>query len=175
MVVTVIGGSGSGKSKFAENTAVSVNTGTLIYIAAMMVFDDEGRARIARHRALRDGKGFKTIEKYTSLKTIEGVDGCTVLLECMSNLLANEMFDESGAGENAVEEITEGINLLVRRAENTVVVTNDIFCDGEAYDEQTMKYIENLGKINRYLASVSDEVYEVVCGIPIKLKGEEHD
>ncbi len=172
MVVMIIGSSGSGKSEFAENTAVSLKKGRLIYIAAMMPFGDEGKERIARHRRMRDGKGFETVEKYTGLKDIEGVDGCTVLLECMSNLLANEMFDETGAQERAVDEITEGVDRLIRLAENTVIVTNDIFSDGVTYEERTERYIENLGRLNRHIASAADTVYEVVCGIPIKLKGE---
>ena len=97
MLVVIIGGSGSGKSEFAENMAVKLRKNRLIYAAAMMPFGSEGEARIRRHRKARKDKGFITVEKYTCLKSLEVQEGDTVLLECMSNLLANEMFDKEGA------------------------------------------------------------------------------
>lgn len=173
MFVTVIGGSGSGKSEFAENTAVKLGKSRLVYTAAMKPYGTEGEMRIKRHRELRKDKGFVTVEKYTALKDLLVEKGDTVLIECMSNLLANEMFDEEGAGENSVNEIIEGIDIVSQKSANLIVVTNDIFSDGESYPEETLKYIKNLAEINKYICLKSDAVYEVVCGIPIRLKGEE--
>ena len=173
MFVTVIGGSGSGKSEFAENTAVKLGKSRLIYTAAMKPYGAEGEMRIKRHRELRKDKGFITVEKYTALKDLFVEKGDTVLIECMSNLLANEMFDKEGAGENSVNEIMEGIDIVSQKCANLIVVTNDIFSDGENYTEETSKYIKNLAEINKYICLKSDVVYEVVCGIPIRLKGEE--
>lgn len=62
---------------------------------------------------MRAEKQFETIECYTNLKAVRlpsaSIDGkdsrgslgqeCVVLLECMSNLLANEMYSEDGAKE----------------------------------------------------------------------------
>lgn len=173
MFVTVIGGSGSGKSEFAENTAVKLGKSRLVYTADMKPYGTEGEMRIKRHRELRKDKGFVTVEKYTALKDLLVEKGDTILIECMSNLLANEMFDEEGTGENSVNEIIEGIDIVSQKCANLIVVTNDIFSDGENYTEETSKYIKNLAEINRYICLKSDVVYEVVCGIPIRLKGEE--
>ena len=100
MFILVTGGSGSGKSEYAENRAVELwgREGRLIYLATMYPFDQESHRRIARHRALREGKHFTTLEQYTGLKNISVPLGSTVLLECMSNLAANEMYREDGAG-----------------------------------------------------------------------------
>lgn len=173
MLVVIIGGSGSGKSEFAENMAVKLRKNRLIYAAAMMPFGQEGEMRIRRHRNARKDKGFITLEKYTCPKSLEVQEGDTVLLECMSNLLANEMFDKDGAGENSVSEIIKGVDIIGNKAENLIIVTNDIFSDGEKYAPETEMYIKYLGQINRYICSKADVVYEVVCGIPIRLKGEE--
>ena len=51
----------------------------------------------------------------------------SVLLECMSNLVANEMYDPSGAGENAEESILAGIHKLQKVSDDLVVVTNEVF------------------------------------------------
>ncbi|GFI62579.1 bifunctional adenosylcobalamin biosynthesis protein CobU [Clostridiales bacterium] len=172
MFILVIGGSGSGKSEFAEDCAICLAKEGPIYIAAMIPYGDEGKKRVLRHRDQREGKGFITKERYFDMKNIKVDSGDTVILECISNLLANEMFEPEGANNNSVSEIKHGIEYIKGTADNFVVVTNDVFCDGIGYSKETNDYIKNLGKINRFMAAAADEVYEVVCGIPILIKGE---
>lgn len=171
MFYLVSGGSGSGKSEFAESIAVELHSkkvnAPFIYIATMMAFDDEARAKIERHRQMRKDKGFTTLECFTNLKNAEIADKCTILLDCMSNMVANEMFDDSGAKEETIADVIKGVEHLLEKCDNLVIVTNDIFSDGCQYDEITRQYISNLGKINQGLAKMADKVVEVVCGIPI--------
>ena len=108
MLVVVTGGSGSGKSAFAEETVLSFGEARRIYIATMQAFDEESHRRIRRHRHMRAGKGFETIERYTELDELLIPKDCVVLLECMSNLVANEMFREGGFHPEVAEKITEG-------------------------------------------------------------------
>lgn len=170
MLVIVTGGASSGKSEIAENIAVKLG-GKMVYVATMFPFGSDGEARVKRHRKLRNGKGFETIEKYTRLCEIvlDGYD--TVLLECMSNLLANEMFAYGGAGEDSVTYISSDILKVVSATENIVIVTSEVFSDGIDYDKQTEIYIKRLGILNRFLAENADVVIESVCGIPVCLKG----
>ena len=168
MLVLITGGSGSGKSEFAENMAVSMGE-KRTYIACMKPHGREAQMRIERHRKLRDGKGFATIERYTDIKNVH-VSG-TVLLECMSNLLANEMF--GGSSENAVQEILNGIDVLVEKCDNLIIVTNDVTSDGIIYESETENYKKNLGALNCFLALKADEVYEVNCGIGRRIKKED--
>lgn len=168
MLVLVTGGSGSGKSEFAENMAVGLGENRT-YIAAMKPEGSETKKRIERHRKLREGKGFETVERYTDIKSLD-ISG-TAILECMSNLLANEMF--GGSGENAVSEILEGVDALVKQCDNLVIVTNEVSSDGIDYGGETEKYKKNLGALNCFLALKADEVYEVNCGIARRLKKED--
>lgn len=167
MLTIVTGGSGSGKSAFAEDKVLSFGEAQRIYIATMHPFDEESHKRIERHRKMRAGKGFETIECYTGLKDVKLPDGCVVLLECMSNLVANEMFEEQGAHEQTVEEITAGVDSLIRQAAHVVIVTNEIFSDAAVFDGEMDSYLEYLGKINQAIAKRADEVVEVVYGIPV--------
>ena len=167
MLILIIGGSGSGNSEIAENMAVNLG-GRLTYIAAMEPRDEESVKRIERHRTARHGKGFETVERYTDIKGLN-IEG-TALLECMSNLLANEMYSPDGAGENAVKEILAGIERLCNCCDNLVIVTNEVFSGGTEYDKDTKIYMKNLGCINRYIALMADAVYEVSCGIPDRIK-----
>ena len=167
MITLITGGSGSGKSEFAENIAAGLG-GSLTYIAAMKPIDDETVKRIERHRKMRSGKGFSTVECYTGIKNLD--ISATALLECMSNLTANEMYLPEGAGENTVEEILSGINHLRAVCDNLVIVTNEIDSDGMDYSDETVSYMKNLGMINCKTAEFADEVYEVVCGVPVRIK-----
>ena len=99
----------------------------------------------------------------------------TTLLECVSNLLANEMYQELGAKEHAVEEILAGIQSLRHNTKNLVVVTNEVFSDGISYDDETSKYMNYLGQINQGLAKEADLVIEVVYGIPVIHKGAAYE
>ncbi|MGN0334592.1 MAG: bifunctional adenosylcobinamide kinase/adenosylcobinamide-phosphate guanylyltransferase [Lachnospiraceae bacterium] len=171
MLITVTGGSGSGKSEYAENLAVSMNRGNLVYIATMIPCGEEGRMRVERHRAMRAEKNFQTIECYTNLKEVPLSGRATVLLECMSNLAANEIFEENGAKEQAAEDIIEGLEHLKRTCDHVIVVTNEIFSDGMEYDRDMILYLKTLGKINCWLAAHSEKAVEVVYSIPVVLKG----
>lgn len=172
MFLLVTGGSGSGKSAYAEQETVKLGGSPRIYLATMMSFDEESRKRIARHRRMRADKDFETIECYTGIRHVHVPHGSTVLLECMSNLTANEMFSPEGAGEHTVREILDGIRHLKEQAAHLIVVTNEIFSDGIAYDSETMRYQEYLGRINRELGKLADRVTEVVYGIPLIQKKE---
>ena len=70
------------------------------------------------------------------------------------------------------DTVVGGIDKLSAQCENLIIVTNDVGSDSREYTSETRKYIEVLGKINAALAQKADCVYELVCGIPIVLKGE---
>lgn len=170
MFHVITGGSGSGKSAFAEGCILDFQGKNRIYIATMFPFDKESHARIARHREMRKEKQFSTIECYTNLSALEIPEDADVLLECMSNLTANEMYQEDGAKEQTVEAILKGIRHLNTQAANLVVVTNEVFSDGIDYDPETQKYISYLGKVNQEMGKMADKVTEVVYGIPVAIK-----
>lgn len=188
MMILITGGSASGKSAFAEDKLLSFGDKKRYYLATMAVWDEECRERIRRHRIKRSGKGFSTIEKPVDLKDVSLPGGSAALLECVSNLTANELFREErgengqesektrGAGreQKAWERITGGIFNLKEQAEDLVVVTNEVFSDGISYDPGTEQYLRLLGKINCWLANMADEVYEVSCGLPICVKCAEN-
>ena len=173
MLSIIIGGSGSGKSAFAEKLVCRL-PGQRLYIATMTARDPESLQRIAKHRQARAGYGFQTLERGLNLAgAVESGDGfptgANALLEDLSNLLANEMFRPEGGGLGAVRA---GLRALTERCENLTVVTNELFSDGGQYDETTDLYLRNLARLNRELAGEADLVAEVVCGLPNVLKGK---
>lgn len=169
MMILLTGGSACGKSSHAEKLCVEM-AGPRYYIAAMQPFGEGGAEKIARHRRLRAGKGFVTFERYTDLAGLVLPERGTALLECICNLTANEMFDETGAMRDPCEAVLTGVDALRRQCENLIVVTNDVGSDNKDYDPGTRAYIRALGRINAILAQRADEVYELVCGIPLRLR-----
>ena len=171
MLELVTGGSGSGKSAYAESRICEYNRQApkpLFYIATMFPYGEETEKKIERHRILRKGKGFETLEWYTGLKQHleEGsLKGADVLLECMSNLVANEMYMESGAGCHADQAILEGIQELNQQCANLVIVTNEVFSESVPDSPEMKEYKRILGKINREIATMADRVTEVIYGI----------
>ena len=98
MIILVLGTPDSGKSRIAEDLAMELAAGQdKLYIATMIPFDEEGRARIEKHRKMRDGKGFVTVEKAVRVDSLieeqPDLNEKCCLLECMSNLVGNEMHD----------------------------------------------------------------------------------
>lgn len=208
MITLITGGSGSGKSAYAEKYICHVSNENgykeKYYIATMQVFDDEGQRKIDRHRRLRAGKGFITIEQPRDIKkAVEKLQsenclktGRSALLECMSNLVANEMFppvDVSGmqAAEAKKEtlddpenmndyetaqishvskKVLKEVSILSENVAELVIVTNNVFEDGVCYDQSTMNYIKAMGIVNRGLAAMAEHVVEVVAGIPVVVK-----
>ena len=167
MFAMIIGGSASGKSALAERWAAFLPQ-PRIYLAAMQVFDEESRARVLRHRAMRAGKGFETIEAPTALWNTDLPAGATVLLEDLSNLLANEMFSPEGGGSEAA---LHGVQSLLARCDNLILVTNEVFSGGADHADGTADWLAELAWLNRTLAAEADTVAEVVCGLPNILKG----
>ena len=178
MMTLIIGGSGSGKSAYAEDYMVSISEDRKkYYIATMQIYDEEGKRKVERHRMLRGGKGFSTIEQPVDIgKAAEKMEAedRTALLECVSNLTANEMFsgEVPGTEEAITEKIVGGIAVLNRELTHLVIVSNNVFEDGNVYDKTTMAYIRAMGRINQKLAEMADEVVEVVVGIPIVIKNK---
>lgn len=202
MLHIVYGGSASGKSSYAESIAMSLQgDGRLLYIATMYPYkwntteiDPETMQRINRHRAMRADKGFDTVECYRHVEHIVAKRQDVLLLECMSNLLANEMYLEPDSDDGELAEpmsevekagfemsktmspvskkIVQALVALSARVQDVVIVTNDVFSDGGnlTYDESTREYVKNLAQINCALAREAATVTEVVCGIPVIVK-----
>lgn len=162
----IIGASSSGKSEFAENL---VNGQNKVYIATMMPFSDVAKERVKKHQKMRKNKDFATIECYYDLEKLKKLDNCNVLIECMGNLVANEIFVQNT--HNVVKKIIYGVEQIEKQVENLVIVTNDVFADGMDYDAETLNYMKILGKVNAIIAIKSEKVIEIVCGIPIYIKG----
>ncbi len=183
MTELIIGGSGSGKSRIAEKEAVRLyreglndpdeEDPGLIYLACMEGRSEEAKKRIKKHRENRRNQGFVTIERERdigeALKALEKpCSGCTVLLEALSVLFANELFPaKEGFGDpyKTSEKVLEDLKLVKNSVRNLIIVSDDIFRDGREYGVETEGYMRGLMVLHRETAKFSDRVEEITAGI----------
>ncbi|MBP5165140.1 MAG: bifunctional adenosylcobinamide kinase/adenosylcobinamide-phosphate guanylyltransferase [Lachnospiraceae bacterium] len=179
-LILVLGGSSSGKSAFAESLSCASENN--YYLATMKrpdirdAYYHEIMKRIETHRKSREGKGFITLEierdiEAEAKKAIEG-RADLILLESLSSLLSNEMFNEDIVlNERSCEEkIFAAIELLLKKTGRLVIVSDEIFSDGIIYEEPASMYQRCLSALHEKIAKEAAAVYEVYYGIPRRLK-----
>ena len=182
MIHMITGGSGSGKSAYAEDWLIGHRQQTgkdqsLLYIATMKPYGEETVKKIERHHRLRAGKGFTTLERYTDLKNMPIPDNEGILLECVSNLVANEFYREDGTIRGRKETLEEILDGLIHLSEHTLcltIVTNEVNSDINGYSPETEQYRQMMGMVNQRIASLADRVTEGVYGIPVLIKDEQN-
>lgn len=178
MLILLTGGVRSGKSTLAARM-LETFPGEKHYIATMRILDEECAERVRLHRRFREGKGYVTLECQTGLSDLLLPEGCRVILDCLPNLLANEMFDDpaweqhpASAALRAAERILCGLIQMKKTAELLIVVTNEVGCDGTLHQSATTAYQKALAFLNREAVTLSDAAAELVAGIPQILKDD---
>ena len=168
-MILIMGKNNSGKSAYAEALAVRFRQ-MRYYIATMLHHGEEGASRVQKHIAQRAGMGFITLEMPFSVGGANIPADAVALLEDVSNLLSNAMFDR-GTSE---EEVLEDMMMLCRRVGCVIAVTISELDDGD-YNEETLRYIRALKCLNRQLENLADAVIEMYEGTPIFRKGALHE
>ena len=169
MITLVAGGSKCGKSRYAENV-LNLFGGEKYYIATMSPVGSDAAEIIRRHKKMREGKGYITLECQHDICNADVSENSGVLIECIGNLCANEMFVGNDIFKPS-EKIVSDVKTLSEKVSELIIVTNEVGCDGIEYSEETLLYISQLAEINCKIAEFSDNVVECVYGIPVSRKG----
>lgn len=166
MFAVVTGGSGSGKSAYAEKLVLEQGEAKRYYIATMRPWDEECRKKIERHRKIRARKQFETIECYEDLHLISVEPGSVVLLECMSNLASNEFYRAKITETEITEtEITEMETPKMEISEMETVKTG-IFREIGSYSDLKQHILDGIQSIIKQadtLIVVTNEVFSDGC------------
>lgn len=177
MNVLISGGCKNGKTGFAQEIAMKLSGGgKRIYVATMVPFDDEDRARIARHIAERVGFGFETLECPRNIAACLHTAGedATFLVDSVTALLLNELYPDLQAPEadpGAENRCREGLLAVAGKAKNAIFVSDYIYSDAARYDAFTEQYRASLASLDRALAAVCNTVIELCAGNAIFHKG----
>lgn len=167
--VLISGSNNSGKSRYAEQL-IAQTTGDRYYIATMRPYTEENHRRIEKHRAQRKNLKFETLELPYRVGNATVTAGSVVLLEDVSNLLANAIFEKNECLDNVLEDICK----LLDRCRILVAVTiSGLKNDG--YDAETETYIDSLNALNEKLFERATVAITMQDRTPTYQKGDIHD
>lgn len=166
----VTGGARSGKSRFAEERALSMGA-RLVYIATAQAFDDEMTKRIKEHQDRR-GPEWHTVNAPLHLaEAITETDGLgPCLVDCLTLWLTNLIFAESDikTATNAV------IQTMKSRRDPLIFVTNEVGGGIVPENKLARRFRDEAGRLNQIVAEEVDEVFVCISGMPLQLKGSNH-
>ena len=168
--ILVTGGARSGKSRFAVELAKSLGR-RIVYVATGKATDEEMRWRIARHRRERP-RSWRTIEASEPAQAIlhvpEATDG--ILLDCLTMEVSARLVrgDTDRAIERRIRALCEAIQ---HAACPVIVVTNEVGAGVVPVSALGRRFRDIAGVANQIAAGFADEVYLLVAGIPLHMKG----
>lgn len=176
MLIFISGGVRSGKSSMAENLAVRFfhPSGRLLYVACGQQTDREMDHRILLHqeRRLKSGYQWETVEQSADIEEVQVDSNDTVLIDCVTTLLAGEYFRTDKPSFQAEARIVDGIAAIHEKARTVVVVSNELSFEAPL-TQLTGEYMKTLGQIHQRLVEKSDIAFLAEHGISVVKKGEQ--
>jgi len=171
-VTLILGGARSGKSRRAEAIALSLSEHPVYIATAPVIAEDvEWQARIAHHQQRR-GEHWLVIEEPVDLiKTLHGLTGRTVVIDCLTLWLSNLMH----AGRDVAAETNALCKYLIRHDGNILLVSNEVGMGLVPETELGREFRDAQGRLNQAVAAVAEQVIFVVAGLSMTLKGESGD
>lgn len=165
-VTFVLGGARSGKSRYAESIITALPQ-PWVYIATAELRDDEMAARVAEHKARREGS-WQTIEAPHDLpEALSAVPkGAAVLVDCLTLWLSNLMHTKS-----PLDEMTLKLEqALLAREGATILVSNEVGLSIVPDNALARRFRDAQGILNQRIAACSGQVVFMVAGLPLTVK-----
>ncbi len=179
----ISGGARSGKSNFAEKIALESQK-KKIYIATAKIYDEEMQNRINLHKNQR-GDNWITLEAYKNLANLlleYKEENAIILLDCLTNLVTNYMFDFTEDWDSiSTDKITEIQNTINKDVENLldfitsskldlIVVSNELGMGLVPTYPLGRHFRDISGKLNQIVAAKADKASFIVSGLELSLK-----
>ena len=167
-IILITGGQRSGKSRQAEELALSLSD-TPVYMATAHVWDEEFRERIRRHQERR-GPQWTNIEEEINLSRHD-MTGRVVVIDCVTLWLTNFFFTNDSNVDKSLELAKAEFDAFTSKDATYIFVTNEIGSGGISDNAIQRQFTDLQGWMNQYIASKADEVVMMVSGLEWKLKG----
>jgi len=177
-LIFITGGARSGKSNFAEKMAVGL--GKLVaYLATAQPLDEEMAFRIKKHK-IRRPTNWETYEesiKISELVSRLGLEKEVILIDCLTLLTSNlllrkeDKVEDLKWQEEILLEIKKLAGVCYKVPAQVIIVSNEVGMGLVPDNSLGRVYRDILGRANSTIADKADEVFLMVSGIPLKIKG----
>lgn len=165
-IILITGGQRSGKSKKAEELALSLSDNP-VYVATAHIWDEEFRERVKRHQERR-GPQWTNIEEEKFLSRHD-LTGRVAVIDCVTLWLTNFFFENQNVDET-LKTVMEEFERFTKNDATYIFVTNEIGSGGVSDNAVQRQFTDLEGWMNQYIASRADEVILMVSGIAVKIK-----
>jgi adenosylcobinamide kinase/adenosylcobinamide-phosphate guanylyltransferase len=164
-LVLVGGGVRSGKSSFAARLAKE-RAERRGFLATARPFDDDMRARVARHVADR-GRDFETVEEATDVPgALQKLEHPVVVIDCLT-LWLSQVLDLDD--QEILARVDRLVSVAKERAGETIVVTNEVGMSLHAETPLGRRFQDLAGWAHQRIARAADEIHLAVLGTVIRL------
>ncbi|WP_346854330.1 bifunctional adenosylcobinamide kinase/adenosylcobinamide-phosphate guanylyltransferase [uncultured Draconibacterium sp.] len=167
-ITLITGGQRSGKSSFAQRLAEE-KSGEPVYLATARIWDTDFEARVKRHQSDR-GEQWQTIEEQINISK-HNLEGKTVLLDCITLWLTNIFYENKNDIERSLEIAKTEWDKFTAQNFTLIVVSNELGMGVHPENEIARKFADLQGWMNQYIAKTANEVFLMVSGIPLLVKG----
>ena len=165
-IILITGGQRSGKSKKAEELAMSLSDNP-VYVATAHIWDEEFRERVKQHQERR-GPQWTNIEEEKFLSRHD-LTGRVAVIDCVTLWLTNFFFENQNVDET-LKTVMEEFERFTKNDATYIFVTNEIGSGGVSDNAVQRQFTDLEGWMNQYIASRADEVILMVSGIAVKIK-----
>lgn len=167
MIYYISGGERSGKSRYAQDLALSLSASPH-YLATSRKWDGDFEQRVKRHVAERDDR-WTTIEEEKHIGALN-LNDKVVVLDCITLWLTNWYVDTENDVEKCLQEGRKELERLFSQEATLIIISNEIGMGIHAQTAVGRKFTELQGWMNQFIAERSDKAVFMVSGLPITLK-----
>lgn len=169
-IILITGGQRSGKSRQAEELALSLSEHP-VYVATAHIWDEEFRERVRKHQQRR-GPQWTNIEEEKYLSRHD-LTGRVAVIDCVTLWLTNWItpsLEGTGDIEAILDMVKAEFDRFTAPDATYIFVTNEIGSGGVSENALQRRFTDLEGWMNQYIASKADEVILMVSGIAVKIK-----
>ncbi len=167
-IIFITGGVRSGKSDFALKLALE-QSGDTLFVATALPIDEEMMKRIKKHQAKRPFH-WETVEAtHGSLEKFIPEQGEILCLDCLT-LYVSRRLTEKISPEKILKEVKKAIEKIKVNFKLAIMVSNEVGWGLVPETSLGREFQDTLGRINQLVASLSDQVFLIICGIHLRLK-----
>jgi adenosylcobinamide kinase/adenosylcobinamide-phosphate guanylyltransferase len=171
--ILILGGARSGKTALGERLAMRAGERPA-YLATAEALDGEMRDRVQTHQRQRQGR-FETIEEPIELAdaiVVATKRHDVILVDCLTLWITNLL----GASKDvaaAVEELVATLGQI--ETARVILISNEVGLGIVPDNAMARSFRDLAGEAHQRLAEICDDVYFVVAGLPMTLKGGENE